>query len=64
MLKISSSAGLEYRRSQIFDGIVYDEKNDTYGIRMGEFVPILMKAVQELKTEVDQLKAEISKLKK
>ena len=47
-----------------FDGIVYDEENDTYGIRMGEFVPILMKAVQELKTEVDQLKAELTELKK
>ncbi len=47
-----------------FDGIVYDDKNDTYVIRMGEFVPILMKAVQELKTEVDKLEAEISKLKK
>ena len=41
-----------------FDGIVYDKENDTYGLRMGEFVPILMKAVQELKAEVDQLKAE------
>ncbi len=47
-----------------FDGIVYDEINDTYGIRMGEFVPILIKAVQELSARVDKLEAEISKLKK
>lgn len=47
-----------------FDGVVYEPETDSYGLRMGEFVPILIKAVQELSAEVSTLRAEVEKLKK
>jgi hypothetical protein len=39
-----------------FGGIVLDTEKDRYGARYTEFIPILMKAVQELSDEVKQLK--------
>jgi hypothetical protein len=47
-----------------FDGVVYEAENDSYGLRMGEFVPVLIKAVQELSAQVNTLKAEVEALKK
>ena len=35
------------------------EKEDYYGARYGEFVPILIKAVQELSAEVKDLKEKL-----
>jgi len=43
--------------SNDFAPYIYDEENDQYGLRYIEFVPILIKAVQELKVEIDLLKA-------
>lgn len=45
-----------------FAGYVYDEKYDSYGLRYTEFIAPLIKSVQELKKEVDSLKAEIVRL--
>ena len=34
----------------------YDEKNDIYGIRYTEIIPVLIKAIQELSVKVDKIK--------
>jgi hypothetical protein len=39
-----------------FGGFIYDEETDTKGLRYDQFVPLLIKAIQELKTQVDTLK--------
>ena len=39
-----------------FAPYIYDEATDKYGIRYGEFTSILIKAVQELSKEVEELK--------
>jgi hypothetical protein len=36
---------------------VYDERTDQHALRYSEFVPVLIKAVQELQAEVASLKA-------
>jgi hypothetical protein len=39
-----------------FGGIVLDTEKDRYGARYTEFIPILIKAVQELSAEIKELK--------
>jgi hypothetical protein len=39
-----------------FAGITYNTDNNLYGARYTEFIPILMKAVQELSAEIKELK--------
>jgi hypothetical protein len=39
-----------------FGGITHDKEEDLYGARYTEFIPILMKAIQELSDEVKELK--------
>lgn len=39
-----------------FAGLVVDQESGKYGLRYNEFIPILIKAIQELKAEVDTLK--------
>jgi len=39
-----------------FAPLVYDKETDTYGMMYGEYVGILIKAVQELSAEVEKLK--------
>ena len=39
-----------------FAPYIYDEATDKYGIRYGEFTSILIKAVQELSKEIEELK--------
>jgi hypothetical protein len=38
---------------------VYDERTDQHALRYSEFVPVLIKAVQELQEEVERLKAQL-----
>jgi hypothetical protein len=46
-----------------FAGITHDEDDETYyGARYTEFIPILMKAIQELSTKNDALVARITAL--
>lgn len=40
-----------------FAGFIHDKESDKYGLRMEEFTPIVMKAIQELSAEIDALKA-------
>ena len=45
------------KSTEEFGGIVHDGKEETfYGSRYQEFIPILMKAVQELSAEIKELK--------
>jgi hypothetical protein len=46
-----------------FAPLIYDKESDKYGLRYGEFIPILIGSVKELKQQVEDLKAEIEKLK-
>jgi hypothetical protein len=46
-----------------FGGYVYSEKADKYFIRYTEFIAPLIKAVQELSTEVTTLRAEVAALR-
>ena len=39
-----------------FSAFIYDADTDTYGMRYGELIPVLLKAVQELSGEVEALK--------
>ena len=39
-----------------FAPLIYDSKSDRYGMRYAEFVSILIKAVQDLSKEVEELK--------
>jgi hypothetical protein len=45
---------------QDFGGYVYDQETDTYALRYDEFISPLIKAIQELKAEVDSLKAQLN----
>ena len=40
-----------------FGGFIYDEETDSKGLRYDQFIPLLIKAIQELKAEIDLLKA-------
>ncbi|MCB0458043.1 MAG: hypothetical protein KDC91_09895, partial [Flavobacteriaceae bacterium] len=40
-----------------------ENENDHYGLRYAEFVPVLVKALQEQQKEITTLKEEISQLK-
>jgi hypothetical protein len=42
-----------------FGGFIHDEETDIKGLRYDQFVPLLIKAIQELKTEIDSLKNQI-----
>jgi hypothetical protein len=48
---------------QDFGGYVYDQETDTYALRYDQFISPLIKAVQELKAELDSVKAELQTLK-
>jgi hypothetical protein len=55
--------------STAFAGYIYDEENDFYGLRLGEFISPIIKAVQELKaineeqqTEIDAQQTQINDL--
>jgi hypothetical protein len=39
-----------------FGGFIHDEETDIKGLRYDQFVPLLIKAIQELKIEIDSLK--------
>ena len=51
-----------YTESQYADD--FDEENDTneYGLRTGELVPVLTKAIQELSTQISDLTARVESL--
>ena len=40
-----------------FGGFIHDKESDLKGLRYDQFVPLLIKAIQELKAEIDILKA-------
>lgn len=40
-----------------------ENENDHYGLRYAEFVPVLVKAIQEQQKEIETLKQELAKLK-
>lgn len=42
-----------------FAGVTYDAESDVYGLRYGEFIAPMIKAIQELKEENDALKARL-----
>lgn len=50
-----------------FAGYIHDEQFDSYGLRYGEFISPMIKAIQEMKTEYDsiitELRQEIAALK-
>jgi hypothetical protein len=50
---------------EIFPQYVYKPKNESenWGLSKGELVPVLVKAIQELKSELDTAKQEIAELK-
>jgi hypothetical protein len=52
--QILTDMGLD---SNDFAGFVYEEDRDRYGLRYVEFIAPLIKAVQELKAEIDMIKA-------
>lgn len=39
-----------------FAGLIKDSESGKYGLRYNDFIPVLIKAIQELKAEVDSLK--------
>jgi hypothetical protein len=39
-----------------FGGFIHDKESDVKGLRYDQFVPLLIKAIQELKAEIEQLK--------
>jgi len=43
-----------------FAGYSYDEKTDTYAIRYSDFIAPMVKAIQELKAEIDDLKKQLA----
>lgn len=45
-----------------FGGFVYDQEQDQYGLRYDQFIAPLIKAVQELSSEVETLRARIATL--
>ncbi len=47
---------------EIFPETVVEDKNGTLGIKYMEFIPILVKALQEQQAEIDDLKSRIEKL--
>ena len=51
-----------YTESQYADD--FDEENDTneYGLRTGELIPVLTKAIQELSTQISDLTARVELL--
>lgn len=46
-----------------FGGFVYDTESDTMSLRYHEFIAPMVKAIQELKNELDSVKAELQALK-
>ena len=46
-----------------FGGFVYDVESDTMSLRYHEFIAPIVKAIQELKNELDSVKAELQALK-
>jgi hypothetical protein len=48
---------------QDFGGFVYSEESDTFGVRYDQFIAPMIKAIQELKSQVDALKSEVAYLK-
>jgi hypothetical protein len=47
-----------------FGGYIHDTETDHMGLRYDQFIPILIKAVQEQQEMIDKLKEEIEELKK
>jgi len=47
-----------------FGAYIYDPDSDSYAVRYGEFIPILIKCAQELSNENKQLKARLDVLEK
>jgi hypothetical protein len=43
-----------------FGGFISDEETGLKGLRYDQFVPLLIKSIQELKTEINELKAQIN----
>ena len=44
-----------------FSAVISKDKNEKLGIKYTETIPVLLKAIQELKAEVEQLKTQINK---
>jgi len=47
-----------------FAGLVYDATADRYGLRMGEFIAPIIKAMQEISAQLEDIKTRIDKLEK
>jgi stringent starvation protein B len=45
-----------------FAGVVYDPESDRYGLRYGEFIAVIIKAIQEQQEQIEQLKTSHAKL--
>jgi hypothetical protein len=43
-----------------FGGFIHDDETDIKGLRYDQFVPVLIKAIQELKAEIESLKSQIN----
>jgi len=50
------------KTSADFAGIIYDTEADIYGLRYGEFIAPMIKAIQELKDENDLLKTQMASI--
>lgn len=46
-----------------FGGFVYSEESDTFGLRYDQFISPMIKAIQELKAQIDVLQSKINSLK-
>ncbi len=61
-MKVSHFGLIAQELQAIFPNLVYEDGNGYLSINYTELIPILIKSVQELSTEVEVLKAQVNKL--